>query len=176
LASFAPWTRGLFCLMFVAIRPPGTLRLLSCSLNRVGVDDLLRHRRLLSTTLNTTLSLSTTRRSAVGLRSSAPCSLPCSSTGCCGCSRAAFEPPGRNSPSDSRGIITGTPARSNCLAASKISCFPSSLVCTSPRPPKPLRLPVETVGSYQNSDLGWHGSRLVFEALGERPFHMAAEL
>lgn len=39
-----------------------------------------------------------------------------------------------------------------------------------------LHLPAETGGSHQNPDVGWDGSYFVFEALGERPFHMATDL
>jgi hypothetical protein len=102
----------------------------------VAVGDLFPHRRLLSTTLNATLWPSTIRRSAVGSSSSSPCSLPRSSTEYCSCTHAAFEPSRRNFPSDSRGIVTGNSAWSDRSATGKIACFPSSLVCTSPHPPR----------------------------------------
>ena len=121
------------CVSFLAFRTSANN---ACRLNRTRLARLLPHRRFSFPVVKTTLRFSTIRCRAFGSSSGAPCSLPRSSTGCCSCIRAAFEPPRRNFPSDLRGIITGNRARSDRSAAGKIACFPSSLVCTSPHPPK----------------------------------------
>ena len=136
MSACAPLPQTLLFLDFLPLRPPRTLRLLSCRLNWVAIGDLLLHRRFSFALVNSTLIFAAIRCSAKGSSSGAPCSLPRSSTGWCGCSRAAFEPPRRIFPSESRGIVTCIRAWSDRSATGKIACFPSSLVCTSPHPPK----------------------------------------
>jgi DDE superfamily endonuclease len=74
---------------------------------------LVPHRRFSFPVFKTTLIFPATRLSALAESSGTPCTLPRSSTGCWCCVRAAFELPRRIFPSDSRGIITGTRARSD---------------------------------------------------------------
>jgi hypothetical protein len=112
---------------------------LSCPLNRSLFGFCFRHRLPSSRILQTMLILSAIRSTILGESSGAPCTLPRSATGGCGCPRAASEPSGRIFPSDSRGHITSTRAWSGTAfrpsATGKISCVPSILVCTSPHPP-----------------------------------------
>jgi hypothetical protein len=69
----------------------------------------------------------------------APCRFPRSSTARIRCSKAARTPSRRIFPSVGRSHITGTPAWSNRttrrVATSKITCVPSSWICTRSHPP-----------------------------------------
>ncbi len=116
------------------------MRLLSCPLNRGCLARLVPHRRFSFALLNFTLTFAAIRCSAKAESSGMPCTLPRSSTGWCGCLRAALEPSRRIFPSELRRIVTGIRAWSDRAmtrsATGKMSCFPSSLVCTSPHPPR----------------------------------------
>lgn len=105
---------------------------------RSGSLARFRHRRLSFSLLKTTSRFAATRSASPDEKPGTPCTLPRSATGCLGCTSAALEPSRRISPSDSRGIITGNPAWSDGAirrpATGKITCVPSSLVCTSPHP------------------------------------------
>jgi hypothetical protein len=113
---------------------------LSCPPNRAVGCRLFRHRRFSEPTFKCTIVFSATRCSTSNESSGTPCTPPRSSTGCLCCVPAAVEPSRRIFPLDLRGIITGTRAWFHCvmtrMATGKISCFPSSLVCTSSHPPK----------------------------------------
>ena len=114
--------------------------LLSCPLNRSGSCCRVRHRRCFLSPLKSTLRFVATLSTWQDESPGAPCTLPRSATGWFGCTKAALEPSRRISPSDSRGSITGTPAWSTTPlqrpATGKITCVPSSLVCTSSHPPR----------------------------------------
>lgn len=126
---------ALIALSFPPDPSPHTSRLLSCPLNRALLRWSGHLRRLLSMIRVCTLQCDTVRRRFRSLRaavmamgSGAPCTLPRSSTGV---GPQGLGPSRRMSASDSRGIVTGTPAWSGRPATGKISCFPPSLVCTS---------------------------------------------
>ena len=89
MAACAPLPRTLLFLDFLPIRPPRTLRLLSCPLNRGRFARLVPHRRFSFPVFKTTLIFPATRLSALAESSGTPCTLPRSSTGCWCCVRAA---------------------------------------------------------------------------------------
>jgi len=111
---------------------------LSCPLNRVSFALLLGHRIFSVRLRHPTLVFAMRGSSATVESSGAPCTLPRSSAGWfspSGCkNQAAPDPSRRIFTSDPRGSITSNPSWPRERATDKISCCPSSLVCTSPHP------------------------------------------